>query len=329
MNKIDIVIAWVDGSDPEWQEVRAEALPDRKFTISQFRDWGLLKYLFRGIETNASWVNNVYFITWGHLPNFLNVNHPKLKIIKHSDYIPSEYLPTFSANPIEMNFHRIEGLSEQFIYFNDDMYLINKTEPEDFFKDGKARDSAVLNPIAPANYNTISGIMLNDISIINQHFSIREVIKKNPSKWFNLKYGSLNLLNLMFLPWKNAVGLYQQHLPSSLFKSAYEEVWEKEHDILDATSKNKVRDVKRDVNQWLVKEWQVMQGRFIPRSKKFGKYLMIKSFKDVEKAKHVILSSNVKTVCINDHVSEDMDEIMESLVKVFEEKFPNKSTFEK
>ncbi|WP_331836427.1 hypothetical protein [Erysipelothrix piscisicarius] len=71
----------------------------------------------------TGWVNNVYLITYGHLPDFLNVDHPKLKIINHTDYIPSDYLPTFSSHTIELNMHRIEGLSEHFVYFNDDMFL--------------------------------------------------------------------------------------------------------------------------------------------------------------------------------------------------------------
>ncbi len=53
-NKIDIVIAWVDGSDPKWQEERANTFQDIEFSNRQFRDWGLLKYWFRGIEENAA-----------------------------------------------------------------------------------------------------------------------------------------------------------------------------------------------------------------------------------------------------------------------------------
>lgn len=328
-NKIDIVIAWVDGSDPLWQEERMRVLPSSAFIARRYRDWGLLKYLFRSIEENAPWVNKVHFVTWGHLPSFLNTDHPKLNIVKHSDYIPNEYLPTYSANPIEMNFHRIEELSEQFIYFNDDMYLLNKTNPSDFFLNGLPRDVAILNPIVASDVDTIAGIMMNDMGIINKHFKVRKVIKSNPGKWFNPKYGFLNLLNLIFLPWKNAVGLYQQHIPSSLLKSTYEEIWESEPSILHNVSMNKERDNKRDVNQWLIKEWQVMQGKFEPRSVKFGKYKMVNNLDDVKSVRDLILKSKVKLICVNDHVTENIDEVMEQLVDAFEVKFPTKSSFEK
>ena len=329
MSKIDIVIAWVDGSDEFWQKTRQETITTQEFKVNQYRDWGLLKYWFRGIETNAPWINKIHFVTWGHLPDFLNTNHPKINVVKHEDYIPHQYLPTFSANPIEMNFHRIEGLAEQFIYFNDDMYLINKTEETDFFLNGKPRDVAILNPIVPANFDTISGIMMNDIGIINQHHNLRSSIKKHPFKWFNVKYSYLNILNLMFLPWRNAVGLYQQHLASSMLKTTYETIWEKEYDILDSVSQNKVRNVKMDVNQWLIKEWQVMEGNFEPRSINFGKYIQVKKFEDVASVKKVFSKKRTKTVCINDHVTEDIDKVMTALVVVFEEKFPEKSSFEK
>ena len=64
---------------------------------------GLLKYWFRAVEAYAPWVGQVHFITWGHLPEWLNTQCPKLHIVNHEDYIPEKYLPTFSANPIELN----------------------------------------------------------------------------------------------------------------------------------------------------------------------------------------------------------------------------------
>ena len=68
----------------------------------RYRNWENLQYLFRGIEKFAPFVNKVHFITEGHLPKWLNVNHPKLNIVKHSEYIPEVFLPTFSAIPIDI-----------------------------------------------------------------------------------------------------------------------------------------------------------------------------------------------------------------------------------
>lgn len=94
----------------------------------------ILQYWFRGVEKFAPWVNRIYFVTWGHIPSWLNLSHPKLKVVRHEEFIPTDYLPTFSSHPIELNLHRIKGLSERFVYFNDDTFLIRPVLQEDFFQ---------------------------------------------------------------------------------------------------------------------------------------------------------------------------------------------------
>ena len=91
MEKIDFVIMWVDGADEKWLEEKK--MYDTNVDIEaggdhRFRDWDNLQYWFRGVEKFAPWVNSVYFITCGHYPEWLNLDHPKLKFVKHSDYIP-------------------------------------------------------------------------------------------------------------------------------------------------------------------------------------------------------------------------------------------------
>ncbi|WP_407254668.1 Stealth CR1 domain-containing protein [Escherichia coli] len=123
MEPVDIVIPWVDSNDPDWQKEYYKNKPacsDTHSATSRFRDWDLMRYWFRGIEENMPWVRTIYFITCGHIPEWLNIKNKKLKVVNHSDYIPSEYLPLFSSHVIEIFLHKIEGLSERFIYFNDD-----------------------------------------------------------------------------------------------------------------------------------------------------------------------------------------------------------------
>lgn len=328
--KIDFVIPWVDDNDSEWLKDR-EAQGGQKASESvRYRDWGLLKYWFRGIEEFAPWVNNIYFVTHGHIPDFLNVDHPKIKIVKHADYIPHEYLPTFSANPIELNLHRIEGLSEHFVYFNDDTYLIKPVKKEDFFENGLPKDVAIMNPIVPKFYNSASNIMANDIAVINDNFRIRNSVKSDKLKWFNVKYGRLLPLNFLFLPWPSCVGLYQQHLPSSFLKSTFEKVWNKEYEVLHQTSKRKFRNNFMDVNQWLLKEWQIMEGNFTPRSIHFGKYIMIRERKDVRKFEKYTKNKKIKIICLNDHVyHDDLDKIITDIDNTFNSFLGQKSSFEK
>lgn len=143
---IDIVIPWVDGGDPAWQKLHDSYTAGKTAdnTEARYRDWGTLPFWFRGISRYAPWVRTVHFVTWGHLPPWLNLSCPKLHVVKHEDYIPSQYLPTFSSHTIELNLHRIPGLAEHFLYFNDDVFLAAPTTPEDFFHracPGTARSS--------------------------------------------------------------------------------------------------------------------------------------------------------------------------------------------
>lgn len=327
--KIDFVITWVDGADPKWLKEKKKYLPETDTDPKRFRDWDLLKYWFRGVETFAPWVNKIHFITWGHLPEFLNVDHPKLNIVNHADYLEENYRPTFNSNAIELSMHKIQDLSEHFVYFNDDTFLVKEVEKEHFFKNGLPRDVAILNPIVPKNYNSISNVMLNNISVINEHFSFRKSFKKNWTKWINLKYKKLLPLNFLFLPWSSVIGLYQQHLPSSFLKSTFTEIWTEEFELLNETSQRKKRNNKLDINQWIFKKWQVMSGQFEPRNINFGKYIMVESKKEIDEFKKIKNKKNIKVVCLNDHVQDNLEEIIDEVQKEFKKILPNKCEFEK
>ena len=123
---IDAVVMWVDGSDPEWLKEKKKYSPvkvDDSNSANRFRDWGLMKYWFRSIEKYMPWIRKIFFVTWGHTPDFLKLDHPKLRIINHTEFIPKQYLPTFSSHTIEMNLFRITDLSEYFVLFNDKIII--------------------------------------------------------------------------------------------------------------------------------------------------------------------------------------------------------------
>lgn len=330
-NPIDFVLTWVDGADPAWKAEKNKFAGKESSSVHRFdyQDWGLLPYWFRCVEKNAPWVRHIYFVTWGHIPAWLNTNHPKLKIVKHTDYIPKKYLPTFSSHTIELNLHRIPGLSEKFVYFNDDMYLLKKVTPEFFFKNELPCDCAIINPIAPANKNCIANLMLTTTGVINEHFSKRKVIQGNVLKWFNLHYFPLVFLNILFIPWGRFVGLYESHLPTSLLKKTYYDVWDKEYELLDATCSRKFRDFKVDVNQWIIKDWQIVSGEFSSRSIHAGKRFAIKDVNDARQYADVIKNMKTFMVCINDHISDETyKEAAETIKTAFKKNYSTKSSFE-
>lgn len=327
---IDFVITWVDGNDPLWVEEKNKYLPSAKMSgdnsAHRYRDWNNLHYWFRGIEKYCPWVNKIFFVTWGHLPEWMNTAHPKLKIVNHKDFIPAEYLPTFSSHTIELNLHRIQGLSDQFVYFNDDTFILDHMKPSDFFKNGKPCDSAVLNVHCYNMEDMVIMAPFRDIGIINHEFHMHEVIRRNIRGWFNLKYGINNLRTLILLACPRFPGMLQQHLPVSFCKETFFEVWNKYGEILHETCLHKGRELA-DVNQWVFKEWQIAEGNFTPRSIHIGKSIPAYH---IENACQCIKKQKVKMMCLND-TEMNNDLFYECVRKVngaFQSILPNKSTFE-
>ena len=98
--EIDFVVTWVDMDDPKWKEEFYKYSDKIDNSVNEksearFRDYGFLKYWFRGVDLFAPWVRKVHFVTSGQKPEWLNIDHPKLNMVSHKDYIPEEYLPVF------------------------------------------------------------------------------------------------------------------------------------------------------------------------------------------------------------------------------------------
>ncbi len=140
---IDVVYTWVDGSETQFvadfnKYCASEINADDPFIGGKrrFRDNDELRYSLRSLESNAPWVNRVFLVTSGQIPSWLNLKHPRLRVIHHSAIFPNRsHLPTFNSLAIEMHLHRIPGLSKNFLYFNDDMFLGRPISPSDFFQD--------------------------------------------------------------------------------------------------------------------------------------------------------------------------------------------------
>lgn len=297
---IDIVVTWVDGSDPEWLKewARYSGTPVELSDV-RFRDWGLMRYWFRGIEKYAPWVRKIHFVTWGHLPDWLDTTNPKLHIVKHTDFIPAEYLPTFNSHTIELNMHRIEGLSEQFIYFNDDVFLIRPVAPTLFFKHGLPCDCFGLDAIFFGK-DSIGHINGANMTVLNTHFRMRSVLKEHWIKCLNPVNGIKKVIKTCALallyPW--FPGMYYWHLTSAFLKSTFEKVWEAAPETLDETCTYKFRN-PTNVSPFLIKFWQMAEGTFIPMSNKCG-YCCHLTDSRVEIVCDAIQKQKYAIICVND-----------------------------
>ncbi len=329
METIDFVLTWVDGSDLEWQKEKAKYSHNPKGNgVNRYRDWNNLRYWFRGVEKFAPWVRKIHFVTWGHIPDWLDTTNPKINIVNHKDFIPEECLPTFSARPIELNLHRIKDLSEHFVYFNDDFFLTKPVKETDFFKNNLPRDCFIENALMTnGSRDMFANVILNNMMVNNKIFKKREVMKKNFTKIFNLKYGLKNLRTFLLLPWPYFSELYNPHTADSYLKSTYEKVWELEDEWLTIASKNKFRNYN-DLSQYVFRFYQLMSGQFCPRSVRFSHYFELTN--ENKTIVNAIVKQKYSIICLNDSNPEiDFLKVQKEINEAFEKILFEKSGFEK
>lgn len=328
---VDIVLLWVDGNDPKWQEERNRYLSqEQQAKAFMFRDWDLLRYMFRSFEQFMPWVRKIHFVTWGHYPDWLNTDHLKLNIVKHSDYIEQELLPVFSSHPIELPMHKIPELADKFIYFNDDFFIVKLIDQKRFFQEGLPRDALVSNALSSSS--GVGYFVLNDLEILNRHFDKRTVFKRHFGKWINLKYGTDNLRTLALLPWRRFTGFVDWHMPQPFLKSVFDEVWGKEANVLRQTMQSRFRACE-NVNQYLFRYWQLASGQFVPVSMKDTSYITL----NMEALRNgtveqMITSGDYAMICLNDgetiQSDADFEEAKQLIQRAFKKILPQKSEFE-
>lgn len=306
---VDIVVSYVYEHDKKWQqdfkywkdkeilEGKADKNNRQAFGIERTREWDTFKYWFRGIEQNCPWVNKVFLLVQNknHIPKWLNLNNPKIRVVFHEEYIPNELLPTFNAMPIGFYTSNIKDLSENYIICDDDYYFLNKIEKDRFFKKNK--------PVHPNNqvkyelfYNgAVNGVFFD---ILNNNLEFEKRFKK-------IKYG-----------------IY--HLPEARKKSFEQKIikdYEKE--ILEHFTVSKFRNSHNLCGYMFNDLLKIFNEAYIDDPYKNCSYCALTSkvdFKEYE---------NKDIVCFNDTEILDDYNLTKKKFKVFlEKKFPNKSSYE-
>ncbi|MFI5617919.1 stealth family protein [Streptomyces sp. NPDC051567] len=135
---VDAVYTWVDGADPRWRARRAQVLDEpyheQAANEARYLSRDELRYSLRSLHLYAPWVRHVHLVTDGQRPDWLAESHPALTVVDHRDvFTDPAALPTFNSHAIESRLHHIDGLSEHFLYFNDDFFLGSPLTPQDFF----------------------------------------------------------------------------------------------------------------------------------------------------------------------------------------------------
>ena len=140
MQPIDMVYCWCDGDDSAFKARKNSYLRrernehDKDFVGNhRFVDNEELKYSLRSLEMYAPWIHHVYIVTDRQVPKWLNSNNRRISIVDHSEIMPPNIIPCFNSIVIEKFLANIPGLSEYFLYGNDDMFFGRSVTPEFFF----------------------------------------------------------------------------------------------------------------------------------------------------------------------------------------------------
>ena len=342
MTKIDFVLPWVNGNDPKWQKSKNKyqnTITGEHNAAARYRDMGTLKFVLRSIEKNCPWYNKIHIITCGHHPEWLNVKHEKINIITHHDlYYKKNHLPVFSSSSIEMNLPNLQGVSEQFIYLNDDMIILKKQKPIRFFQHGKPVDF-LSHGWLPRNklfaklkgVNTWIHSINNNIDLINKHFSLLNLSQET---LYHHSYDRSNKISNYLLQkvYRKYIWIEHWHHPQPYLMTTLKKVHNVFSDKMMTCSENKFRK-NNDLTQYLYRYWMLSEQSFIPYKHKDGVVVNINSDK---KLKNLLLhlndnSNQVSFACFNDadgasHA--EYEKIERRLAQYLNKKFTDPASFE-
>ena len=291
---MDAIVTYVDGLDPLWQQ-DYERTVGKKILDKRFRDWGTLKYHFRGLEKFMPYIDRIHLVVARDSQVPAWVNRKTVNVVLHEDIMPKGSLPTFNSSMIEMFLHRIPGLTERFLYFNDDMYTVKPCKFEDFFPDG-----------VPAMKFAHNFLYFGDFRYLVHHSD--SLARKALGMPESCRY------------------VRPQHTASPMLKSQCDELYAKvEPEIMASLSPLRTR---ANYNQYLFLDYMYYQGK--ARSRKLSNKHFSLAAHSIDKICDFLRKPSTKMVCINDvHMTNDKFlACREKLLAAFEEILPGKSRYE-
>ncbi len=186
MEKIDAVITWVDGSEPDYQRKLKEYLTDNNTLKRQYFQANEINLCIASIVKYAPFIRKIFIVTDKQRPNLDSIKHlvtlDKIEIIDHEEIFREnkDCLPTFNIRSIDALLFKIKNLSDKFIYFNDDMFLVKETSQEDWFINNKA----VLTGVWAKTYN--KQVIKTISHRIKKFFNVRPSFNAAQSKAANI-----------------------------------------------------------------------------------------------------------------------------------------------
>lgn len=297
-NNVSFVFPYVNPTDPNWQKDYEYSKGEKYKSSERFRDFSMLKYIFRSIEMYAPWINQVVILvsSRSQLPEYINQNS-SLVIVEHKDFIPSQYLPTFNSNTIEMFLPNLDCLYEHFIYSNDDLIFVNKTNYEDFFRLGTPLLSLVGgNQDRPGTFR----------DCCKRTWDLTKDINKYDTGEFSY--------------------MRQFHGAASprLLSDCKQCFTHYEKQILDSLTR--FRSFRQNLNQYLYGYYSLAKNRAsVITTQRIGSYVSAED--GIGRIVDAINNCPAKMLCIND-TANMTEPVFKVIQDTLEARFPNKSRFE-
>ena len=300
MAEIDYVITYVDGSDPEWQK-EYEISSGKKINADKserFRSWDNLRYNLRAVEKNMPWINKVHLVVSGpsQVPSW--VNPDTVNVVYHKDIIPEKYLPVFCSTSIEMFLGFIPGLADNFIYANDDTFVMNPCNETDFFINGK--------PIL-------------DYIVSDSKYNFGCQYERQLSNSFNLAQEASGKK----VPGKKCM---PPHSMNPMTVSSYRKVW-------DAVGGSIVKEITKfrnnsNYNQYLFSFYDRLIDNFARKGNVVKKYISFEG-RALSSVCKEIETTKCKLLCVNDSGVLNFNLFKEKINNVFNKLYPDMSKYEK
>ncbi|KAG4095505.1 hypothetical protein H8356DRAFT_1687557 [Neocallimastix lanati (nom. inval.)] len=204
VKNISIVYTWVDGSDINFQDLKSKYNGGIKNDNNRDRSVDELRYSIRSLEKYMPWhQGTIYIVTCHQIPKWLDVNNPRIKIIDHKTIFPKFLFPTFDSNIIELYLDKIPGITERFIYFNDDLFLNNYIHPSFFF----------------TNKGYIKIYKENKLLQVSMKIFRSNILKKR-NMFNNMSYNTRKMIRSYFN--KDFQYYYLQHYPNVIYRDLME-----------------------------------------------------------------------------------------------------------
>lgn len=254
---IDVVYSWIDGNNPmvdkQIDKWRSKLQPmGEAGTRNRFKDMNELKYSLRSVREFAPWVRNIFVVTsFGLIPKWFNVEEgSRHKVFFIDDSTLLVDTPVFNSLAKETVIHKIPGLAENYLYFNDDFFLGSPVLPSDFLtSDGKAKVFLESRLIPQSDT-----WLLTDDYFQRGLIWTRKLFQRAQKEHHYLFRSKLKHSNLFF----------KKHSPDIHFVSEDKMKWQIIGDAMHKTSKAKFRNYNQVFDNSLFDYcWKLARGKAV------------------------------------------------------------------